>query len=132
MPPPIPSLPNSVAGSPLSPGSSPMMAPGAGDGQLTAMRAMIKALMDPLHKALGAAPLGSREYKALLRAINALQPVFGGAAEGNLQPAAAQQLMRTANAGASPLANVAPGLQNSPPPPKPAAAAPTAPLPMAA
>ena len=135
MPPMPPTMPGNLAGSPLSPGASPMIAPGGGGGQTTQVRALIKSLMDPLHKALGSVPVESREYKALLRAINALQPVFGSAGEGNLQAAGAQQLLKAATAGQTPMAGVAPGLESGPSPaPKPPVPAPAPPpaMPMAA
>lgn len=91
------------------------MAPGGGAGNLAAAQAQVKACLDVLHKVLGAAPVGSKEYKSVLRALNALQPVFGGAEGGNLTQSAAQQMMTAAKGGQSPMASVAPGLQPAAP-----------------
>ena len=113
-----------------------MMAPGGGAGNAAAAGGMVKAILDPLHKILAAVPPGSKEYKAVLKAINALMPVFGGGGEGdNLKATAASQLMKGAQSGASPLASVAPGLSPAPmPAPGAGGGAPpeASPMPMAA
>lgn len=91
------------------------MAPGAGEGNAAAAGGLVKSILDPLHKILGALPPGGKEYKAVLKALNALMPVFGGDQEAdNLKGSAAQQLMRSAQQGQSPMSNVAPGLAPAP------------------
>lgn len=112
---PAPQLPGNVSGTPLSPGASPMLSPGAGKGNAAASGAQVKAVMGPLHQALAAFPPGSKEYKAVLRALTSLEPIFGPPQEGNLVPAAVQQMGNAAQQGSSPLASVAPGLKPAPP-----------------
>ena len=87
-----------------------MLSPGAGKGNAAASGAQVKAVMGPLHQALAAFPPGSKEYKAVLRALTSLEPIFGPPQEGNLVPAAVQQMGNAAQ-GNSPLASVAPGLK---------------------
>lgn len=109
-----------------------MVAPGGGAGNTAAAFAQVKAVMDPLHKALAAFPVGSKEYKAVLAMLNAGSKVFGEAQEGNLVPAAVAQMAKAAQAGNSPLASVAPGMAAQPAPPPGGGAAPAAPPAMAA
>lgn len=90
-----------------------MMAGGAGKGNEAAAGAQVKAVMGPLHQALAAYPVGSKEYKGILRALTALQPIFGQAQDSNLVPAAVSQMANAAKTGSSPLASVAPGLAPS-------------------
>ena len=92
-----------------------MLSPGAGKGNAAASGAQVKAVMGPLHQALAAFPPGSKEYKAVLRALTSLEPIFGPPQEGNLVPAAVQQMGNAAQQGNSPLASVAPGLKPAPP-----------------
>lgn len=120
-----PMLPGSIAGSPPAGGGGPAIAPGSGAGNQAAAIAQVKALMSPLHKALAAFPVGSKEYKGTLKAVTALSSVFGQPQDGNLVPAAAQQIGQAAQSGSSPLASVAPGLQPHLPPQPSAASAPS-------
>lgn len=101
----------------MSMGASPMLSPGGGGGNMAAAVAQVKAVMGPLHQALAAFPVGTKEYKAVLRMLNAAGPVFGQAQEGNLVPAAITQMANAAKTGGSPLASVAPGLKPALPQP---------------
>jgi hypothetical protein len=94
-----------------------MMAPGSGAGNQAAAIAQVKAVMSPLHRALAAVPVGSKEYKGILAALRALAPIFGEAQDGNLVPAAVAQMGQAAKSGGSPLSAVAPGLQPQMTPP---------------
>jgi len=93
------------------------MSPGNSAGAGAAAMSQIKALMNPLHQILGALPVGSKEYKSVLKALNALQPVFGAPEEGNTSMAAIQNMAKGAQQGQSPIATTAPGLKPNIPPP---------------
>lgn len=108
-----PTMPGNVAGQPPAMGGGPMISPGAGAGNQAAAVAQLKAIMSPMHRALAAFAVGSKEYRAVLSALKALSPIFGEAQDGNLVPAAAQQIMQAARSGQSPLASVAPGIKPS-------------------
>lgn len=90
-----------------------MVSPGGGQGNMAAAVAQAKAVMPVLHRALAAFPVGSKEYKSALRALTALEPIFGAAQESNLVPAAVSQMANAAQTGQSPLASVAPGLKQN-------------------
>jgi hypothetical protein len=71
--------------------------------------------MPVLYKTLTAFAPGSKENKAVLSAIQALNPIFAESGGSNMVPAAIQQMAQAAKAG-GPLASApAPGLANSPP-----------------
>lgn len=93
-----------------------MLAPGGGAGNLAAAIAQVKAVMPILHRSLAAAPIGGKEYKHIIGAIKELAALVGEAQDGNLVPAAAQQIMQAAKSGAAPLAAVAPGVAPKVPP----------------
>lgn len=78
--------------------------------------------MPGLHKALGAFPVGSPKYKAVLSSIKALMPVFGGPEEKSLVPAAISQMATAAKGGGPVMSAPAPGLAPGPTPPDAAAA----------
>ena len=100
-----------------------MLSPGGGEGNKAAALAQGKAIMPVLHRVLGALPVGSKEYQMVLRMLTDGAKVFGEPQEGNLIPAAVQQMGKAAAGGNSPLAAVAPGLKPAPiPPPSPASA----------
>ena len=106
-------MPGSTAGSPPGPGASPVAAPGGGAGNSAAAVAMVKAIMPALYKGLTAFPPGSKENKAVLSAIQALNPIFAESGDKALVPAAIQQLGAAAKGG--PLASApAPGIANAP------------------
>lgn len=93
-----------------------MVAPGAGAGNQSAARAAIKSAMPAMHQALSAFPVGSKEYKAVMRAISSLLPVFGSSEGQSQVPAAIAQQAAAAKSGGR-LASAPPvGLAESPPP----------------
>ena len=111
-----PVLPGSMAGSPPGPGASPVVSPGGGAGNGAAATAMMKAVMPAMHQALMAFPVGSKEYKAVLRALTSLTPIFGQAQERNLVPASLVQLAQAAKTGGPIASAPPPGLAPAPPP----------------
>lgn len=109
-----PTLPGAMAGAPPHPGSSPVTAPGAGDGNRMAAVAQVKAVMPVLYKALHAFAPGSKENKSVLSAIQALNPIFAESEGKSLVPAAIQQMASAAKQD-GPLASApAPGIAPAP------------------
>jgi len=108
-------MPGNMAGSPPHPGSSPVQAPGSGAGNSAAAVAQIKAVLPVMFNTLSAFPAGSKEYKAVLSSVQALNPIFSEPDAKNLVPAAVQQMAMAAKGG--PLQSApAPGLANAPSP----------------
>jgi len=105
-----------MAGAPPGPGSSPVLSPGGGAGNAAAAGAMVKAVMPAMHKALMAYPVGSKEYKAILRALTSLTPIFGQSQDQNLVPPAIMQLAQAAKSGGPVASAPPPGLAAAPPP----------------
>lgn len=101
-----PQLPKSPAGSPSTPGASPMTAPGGGEGNKAAAVAQLKAIIPTLYKIMAAFPPGSKENSAMLRAVTAMSPIAGKTEQNSLVPAAIQQMAAAAQSG---------GLKNAPP-----------------
>jgi hypothetical protein len=115
-----PKLPGNVAGPGGGPGASPMVSPGGGAGQKAAAMGDIKAVMRTLQMRMLAFEPGSKEFQALMRALSALNPMFGQATGADLGPAAIRSMAATQNTG-GPLAGVPPpGVASPPTPPPPA------------
>jgi hypothetical protein len=108
-----PRLPGSPAGGPGGPGGSPMVSPGGGAGQKAAAMANIRAVMRALQVSMHAFEPGSKEFQGLMRAMSALNPLFGQAQAADLGPAAIRQM-----ASAQGAAGGGPGgpLAGAPPP----------------
>lgn len=115
--PPSPTMPGNIAGSPPGPGASPVTAPGGGAGNSAAAISQVKAMMPALYKTLTAFPPGSKENRAVLSAIQALNPIFAesGGGGGGMVPAAIQQMAAAAKAGGPAASAPAPGLAQAPP-----------------
>ena len=112
-----PAVPKSPVGGPGGPGGSPMLSPGGGAGNKAAAIQQVKAVIPALLMASMAFESGSKEQQALLRAISAVNPVFGKAEGSNMVPAALATMAQSAKQG--PLsAAPPPGLvsNNTPPP----------------
>ena len=112
-----PQLPKSPVGGPGGPGGSPMLSPGGGAGNKAAAVQIVKGLLPGLLKASMAFDAGSKEQQALIRAVSALNPIFGKAEGANMVPAGLATLAQDARKG--PLsAAPPPGLMptNNPPP----------------
>lgn len=110
-------VPKSPVGGPSGPGGSPMLSPGGGEGNKAAAVQTIKAVMPAILKASMAFESGSKEQQSILRAISALNPIFGKAEGTNMVPAGLATMAMAAKQG--PLsAAPPPGLvsNNSPPP----------------
>jgi len=76
---------------------------------------MIAAMMQGLYKCLQAYPLGSKKNQAVLNAIRALSANFAKQEQGNLVPAAIQQLALSNKPG--PMAGLRPqGMMPAAPP----------------
>ena len=113
---PGPIQPKSPLGTPSGPGATPAASPGGGAGNEAAATAIVKATLAGMHKALGAFPVGSPKYKAVLSSIKALMPVFDAPDEKSLVPAAIQQMASAAKGGGPVMSAPAPGLAAAPPP----------------
>ena len=100
-------LPGNVASGPGGPGGGPAASPGGGAGNEAAADAMLKAMIPGLHKALGAYPVGSKKYAALLNAIRALTSNFGKESQDSLVPSAIEQMAMAAKSS-SPLPGATP------------------------
>jgi hypothetical protein len=110
-------LPKSPAGGPGGPGASPMVSPGGGAGNQAAALANIKACMRTMQMSMLAYEPGSKEFQGLMRALSALNPLFGESKGGDLAPAALRQMAATQNPG-GPLAGAPPpGIASAPLPP---------------
>ena len=92
-----------------------MTAPGAGAGNEAAAVASVKAIMPQLYRALTAFPPGSKQNKAVLSAVQALNPIFSAEPGSALVPAAIQQMAQQAKAGGPLQGAPAPGIANAPP-----------------
>ena len=94
-----------------------MMSPGGGAGNKAAAVQTIKALMPGILKASMAFESGSKEQQAILRAVAALNPIFGKAEGANMVPAGLAAMAMSAKQG--PMSSAPPpGLvsNNAPPP----------------
>lgn len=93
------------------------MSPGGGAGNKAAAVQQIKAVMPALLIGAMAFEGGSKEQQAILRAVSALNPIFGKAEGSNMVPAGLATMAQAAKQG--PLsAAPPPGLSpdNKPPP----------------
>ena len=109
------------------PGSSPMMSPGGGAGNIANAKTLVNRAFDVLKSVLNAFPNGSREQQAVMRAMTSLNPLFGTEKAAETGQAAARQFIN-AGSGANPLAgSPSPGVLSAPLGPR----APMAPPPMA-
>jgi hypothetical protein len=81
-----------------------MSAPGGGAGNKAAAVSLVKAVMPTILRAAMAFDSGSKEQQALLRAAQALNPVFGKAGGDETVPAAVRQIAMNAQRG-GPMAN---------------------------
>jgi len=86
-----------------------MTAAGAGAGQEAAADAIIVMVLQGLHKAMAAYPIGSKKYLASMHAIRALAPNFAGQETQQMVPGAVQQMALAARRGGGPM-------QAAPPP----------------
>ena len=94
-----PMLPKSPVGGPGGPGGSPMLSPGGGAGNKAAAVQTVKALLPGLLHASMAFEAGSKEQQALIRAVSALNPIFGKAEGTNMVPAGLATLAQNARKG---------------------------------
>ena len=94
-----PQLPKSPVAGPGGPGASPMLSPGGGGGNKAAAVQIVKALLPGLLHASMAFEAGSKEQQALIRAVSALNPIFGKAEGANMVPAGLATLAQTARKG---------------------------------
>lgn len=110
-------LPKSPMGGPGGPGASPMASPGGGAGNQAAALSNIKACMRTMQMSMLAYEPGSKEFQGLMRALSALNPLFGESKGGDLTPAALRHMASSQNLG-GPLAGAPPpGIQPAPLPP---------------
>jgi hypothetical protein len=95
-----------------------MMSPGGGAGNRAAAVQQIKALMPGLLVASMAFEAGSKEQQAVLRAVSALNPIFGKAEGANMVPAGLATMAQAAKQGGPMSAAPPPGLKpdTTPPP----------------
>jgi hypothetical protein len=92
------------------------MSPGDGAGRRSAAIQQVKAALEPLLLASMAFEPGSKEQQALIRAVSALNPVFGKTAPGGMVPSALQS-MAQASAKGPMQGGPPPGIPPSPTPP---------------
>lgn len=93
-----------------------MLSPGGGAGNAAAAVQSIKSVLPAILKASMAFPAGSKEQQAILRAVAALNPIFGKADGENMVPAGLAAMAMQAKQG--PLsAAPPPGLVSNPTPP---------------
>jgi hypothetical protein len=93
-----------------------MLSPGGGAGNKAAAVQQVKAVLPSLLIASMAFDAGSKEQQALIRAVSALNPIFGKAQGENMVPAGLATMAQSAAKG--PLsAAPPPGLKPSPTPP---------------
>jgi hypothetical protein len=113
-----PSVPKSPVGGPGGPGASPMLSPGAGAGNKAAAMQAVKPAIAILLKAAMAFDGGSKEQQALLRAVSALNPMFGKAEGESMVPAGLAAMAQASKQGSPMSAAPPPGIaaSNSPPP----------------
>lgn len=93
-----------------------MLSPGGGAGNKAAAVQQIKVVLPALLLASMAFEAGSKEQQAVLRAVSALNPVFGKAEGTNMVPAGLAT-MAQASAKGPMSAAPPPGLSPSPTPP---------------
>jgi hypothetical protein len=105
-----------------------MLSPGAGAGSRAAAIQTVKSLIPGLLATSSAFEAGSKEQQAILRAVSALNPLFGRAEGPNMVPAGLAvlgQQARQGPPGAAPppaMAGGAGGAGPGAPPPMPPAA----------
>jgi hypothetical protein len=93
-----------------------MVAPGAGAGNQAAATAMVSKAFDVLKAVFQGFPNGSKEQQAVMRAMTALNPLFGTEKAADLSGAAGRQ-MTAVGAPGNPLAGTpSPGVQSAAPP----------------
>lgn len=103
-------LPGTMAGNPPGPGSSPVAAPGAGAGNQAASLAKLKGIFPVLYQLLTAFPVGSDEWTAVNKMIDAGGKIVGKHQDESLVPSAIQAIAAAAKGG--PLRNAPPvGIQ---------------------
>jgi hypothetical protein len=104
-----------------------MVAPGGGAGNQAAATAMVSKAFDVLKAVFQGFPNGSKEQQAVMRAMTALNPLFGTDKAAELSGAAGRQLSAMGAPG-NPLAGTpSPGIQSAPMPPPAGAAGPAGP-----
>jgi hypothetical protein len=97
-----------------------MLSPGAGAGSRAAAIQTIKTLIPGLLATSSAFEAGSKEQQAILRAVSALNPLFGRAEGANMVPAGLAALGQQARQGppsAAPPPGMAAAGPGGPPPP---------------
>lgn len=110
-------MPKSPMGGPGGPGASPMLSPGGGEGNKAAAIQSVKAVLPAILKASMAFEAGSKEQQAILRAVSALNPIFGKAEGSNMVPAGLAAMAMQAKQGGPMSAAPPPGLTSNPTPP---------------
>jgi hypothetical protein len=96
-----------------------MVSPGGGAGNKAAAMANIKAVMRTLQMSMMAYEPGSKEFQGLMRALSALNPLFGQPSGADLGPAAIRQMGQTQGAGGPLAGGPPPGVASAPPPAPP-------------
>ena len=118
-------MPGSPAGGPTGPGATPAVSPGPGTGNQAAAAARVQAIMPLIRMAMMAFPIGSKEEKALARALSSLTPIFAKAQDDALVPAAvvdiAQQARNRGPMSAAPPPGIQPAMPGGPGGPAPGA-----------
>jgi len=76
-----------------------MLSPGGGAGNKAAAVQIVKALLPGLLQASMAFEGGSKEQQAIIRAVSALNPIFGKAEGANMVPAGLATLAQNARKG---------------------------------
>jgi hypothetical protein len=100
-----------------------MVAPGGGAGNQAAAGALVSKAFDVLKAVFAGFPNGSKEQQAVMRAMSALNPLFGTEKAAETSGAAGRQMVAMGAPG-NPLAGTpSPGIQSAPPPMPPAGAA---------
>lgn len=85
-------LPSSPAGSPPTPGASPMAAPGAGAGNTAAAVSALKGAFSLLYRLLSAFPPGSEDWKNASKMIEYAGKIVGKEPDDSAVPSAIRQM----------------------------------------
>lgn len=97
----------------MTPGASPVAAPGAGAGNEAAAIASLKGAFPLLYKLLSAFPPGSDNWENVKKMIDAGGKIVGKTHDESLVPSAIQQMQLAAKGG--PMKSAPPvGLQQAP------------------
>jgi hypothetical protein len=111
--------PRSPVLGPGGPGGSPMVAPGRGAGNEAAAKGRVSRAFDILKTVFMSFPNGSKEQQAVMRALSALNPLFGGQGAAETSKAANAQMAQMGPQPNPALAGTpSPGLNLAPMPPR--------------